>query len=119
MNDIALTEQRGLCSISCFTCLYLGLDKASTESLRQLVLGEVIEGSSWQQEFEVPSYPGRVLSSAPAGWLEVDVANGSARVKRREQLVLCREGRAEVLLCKRGLLPPQTWECFPSQSVRL
>lgn len=32
----------------------------------QLVLREFIEGSSWQQEFEVPPYPGSALSS-PAG----------------------------------------------------
>lgn len=66
VDDIAQTEQKGLCSISCFTCLYLGLDRISYESLHQLVLKEIIEGSSWQQEFELPSHPGSVLSS-PAG----------------------------------------------------
>lgn len=77
MNDIALAEQKGLYSVSCFTCLYLGVDRTSTESLDQLVLREVVEGSCWQQELEVPSYPGRVLSSALAGQLEVDVTSGS------------------------------------------
>lgn len=108
MNGIALTEQRELCSISRFTCFYLRLERMSTASLHQLVLREVIEGSSWQQELKVPSYPGRVLSSTPAERLEVDVANASVWVRRGEQLVPGREGHAEVLLCKRGLLPPQT-----------
>lgn len=78
----------------------------STVPLHQLVLREVIEVRSWHLEFEVPSHPERVFPKALAGHSEVDVANGSVWVKRSEELLPCGEGGAEVLLCKRSLLPP-------------
>lgn len=65
-----------------------------------------MEVSSWHLEFEVPFHPERVFSKVLAGHLEVDVANGSVWVKRSKELFPCGEGGAEVLLCKRGFLPP-------------
>lgn len=69
VNDIAWTEQKGLCSISCFTCLYLGLDRMSTESLNQLVLGEVIEGSFCSRSLRSPlTWTGSFPALRLGGW---------------------------------------------------
>lgn len=71
-------------------------------------------------EFEVPSYLGRVLSSAPAGRLEVDVANGSVWVNRREQAKdvlksFC--ARGVFCLCRPGSpFPVSLSGCSPSSS---
>lgn len=63
------SEWRGLCSILCFTCFFLGLEGTSTEPVHQLVLGEVIEGSFWQQVFKAVIVPWQgPFQCSGSGW---------------------------------------------------
>lgn len=101
-----------------FHLLYLGLNRTSTESLHQLVLrgyrGQLLAAGVWGPLLPWQGPFQHSIQGVGPGyhqWKYLDKKEGVADSLQEEH--------AEVLLCRRGLLPLQTWACLPSQMVGL